>query len=223
MVTFSVIKGYYVLNPDFRVYGHSMSPTLYSKSKIGGTRFFDIERHKIYMINDDGIAESEALEHPDGRYIKRIVALPGDTLTLELSTGNLLSLNGTPVSETRNENIKNHFVKSKLPVDEGKTLWMHGFTVSFGTENYETYRAQDGENVNSGVEGGFLKSIFSFPWMEKNAINGIVKITLSDDQYFALSDNRVLGVDSRHFGPVTKSNIDFMFNGKVIQDGRGVK
>jgi Signal peptidase, peptidase S26 len=55
----------------------------------------------------------------------------------------------------------------------------------------------------------FLKTGLSTSYLDKFPLtkDGLVQITLSRDEYFLLSDNRTVGVDSRHYGPVHLSDI----------------
>lgn len=44
-------------------------------------------------------------------------------------------------------------------------------------------------------------------YLDDHQITGDFEITLSDDEYYVLGDNRTNSLDSRYFGPVKKKNI----------------
>ena len=61
-----------------------------------------------------------------------------------------------------------------------------------------------------------------FPKMQDGGILDEKTITLTDDEYFCLGDNRNNSMDSRVFGPVKKSQISLVITDTII-DTRLIK
>ena len=128
------------------VHGDSMKNTLKN-----GDVALSLRMNTRYAVGDVIVLKTN--EKND--YVKRIVALPGDTVDIDPASGSLI----------RNDEIVSE------PYIFGKTL---------------------------PKEGGL-----SFP------------VTLGVDEYLVLGDNRQISLDSRSFGPVTKSQ----FKAKIIWPG----
>ena len=76
-------------------------------------------------------------------------------------------------------------------------------------------------------KGGYLyingaRMITDFPKMQDGGILDEKTITLTDDEYFCLGDNRNNSMDSRVFGPVKKSQISLVITDTII-DTRLIK
>ena len=129
------------------VHGDSMKNTLKN-----GDVALSLRINSDYAVGDIVILKTN--EKSD--YVKRIVALPGDTVDIDPDSGSLIR-NGKIINE---------------PYTLGKTLPK--------------------------------PSIVSFP------------LTLSEDQFFVLGDNRNASLDSRSFGPVSRKQ----FKAKIIWSNR---
>ena len=75
-----------------------------------------------------------------------------------------------------------------------------------------------GEAVNTGLKhatGRFFKVVDSDDWVNEYAYgetSDYDKVTLEDDEYFILGDNRLISKDSRYFGPIKENEI----KGKIV-------
>jgi signal peptidase I len=193
--------------PTYTIAGVSMMPTIKPQSTMMATAiFFDISRNDIVIINQDKI-NSEII-HPDGPYIKRIVGLPGDTLTFNMNNGVVVAINDHKVNYTRAPQYQSFSLTSKSPDSLGATFTNHAFNMFDGNATFPVYIPEDQPSPSSELKI-YKASVFNYPWLTKQAsgLNGIVTITVPENHYFALSDNGVSGTDSRHFGPVHKSAV----------------
>ena len=171
---FAVFFGRIVFFP-IEVKGVSMQPTLNATSSAPAEK-----RDIVYLGSDRRIARGDIVVFDSGlkrngvseMYIKRVVALPGDTIEFK-------------VTDSKNGFIYYSFVLNGIVQNEDYVL--EGMRIYANTQDdnelafLETY-LQDGK-----------------------------KLTLGQDEYFLLGDNRNNSLDSRHLGAVEKSR----FLGKV--------
>lgn len=77
----------------------------------------------------------------------------------------------------------------------------------------ETVEVKDGMVTiyNENHQGGIILNESSY-LPEGRKTNGLMNVTLADDEYFVMGDNRSHSSDSRSFGPVNKNE----FIGKVL-------
>ncbi len=93
-----------------RVQGPSMQPTFESNDRIIAVRHTQLRRGDIVILN--------APDEPGAEYIKRIIGLPGDTVS---SKNDTTYVNGRPIKEPYLDQYK-----SKLPMGQ---LYTNNFTL----------------------------------------------------------------------------------------------
>jgi len=111
-------------------------------------------------------------------HVSRIIALPGETVTV---SGGVVFIDGTPLNQTQLTN----------PIAGGcPELMPPGKKCAFYRE---------------ALPGGASHVIISLDTAAY--YDNTQAVTLGDDEYFVMSDNRDNAVDSREFGPVRDSAI----------------
>lgn len=206
LVTISLWAGGRILlhkiYPSYLIHGVSMMPNIEPERIYPATAPGEATRHEIYMF-DPAMIVSSHVEHPDGHYIKRLVGLPGDTLLFQLHDGALISINGQAVTREPTTAFRSFSMTSKLKDSKGVSFDSHAYTLRVGEVHYAVYEpAEETFSSTNPKLKEYLKTAFHFPWLAEHAIPGqdIVTITVPSGYLFALSDNRVAGADSRHFG-----------------------
>jgi signal peptidase I len=216
----SVNKANNFINPKINIHGQSMTPGITPGITYQGKRSFfgsDIERNQIVAILPYSLSNKN-VQHPNGPYIKRVVGLPGDTLTFSKQEGNLLKINDTTVSLELTNEHPTFALTSKRPESKGVKIKERPYTFrdAYGGEYfvYQAFLSGD-ELANDTKLKSFSKVIFNMPFLKSlSSERDIITVKVPDDHYFALSDNRAAGTDSRHFGFVPKDSI---FNFKFIK------
>ncbi len=155
----------------FRVTSASEYPTIVLNDRI-------LVDKTAYRKTDPGIGETVLFRPPDRNwrihYIKRIVALAGDTVKIE---NGLLYINGKELPRRR--------------IGEEKT------PLGISDEAANTIEGVVYEETN----GAATYRVFSAPSPNDPAQN-LAETTVPDHHCFVLGDNRDHSWDSRHFGPV---------------------
>ncbi|MEG3765100.1 signal peptidase I [Alteromonas sp. 14N.309.X.WAT.G.H12] len=213
LIAYSAYVLYGYVKPGFYLHGESMSPTILPDKVYSGRRiwgFQAIERNRVVAISPELLSDID-VKHPPGFYIKRMVGLPGDTLEFSKSEGNLLAINGVPVRLTPTDKVKSYFLRSKRADTYGEQISgvPYEYHDQYGGAHY-VYEST--RNPKSSTKGSkaliFADVIFDMPFLDKlPSQNGNVFVDIPDGYYFALSDNRTVGTDSRHYGLVPRASI----------------
>jgi signal peptidase I len=201
------------LNPKSKVVGTSMTPNIVPGSIINSTVFFlKPKRNEIFLIDHEQVKHPSVV-HEGGKYVKRIVGLPGDTLIISSRSGVLISINGSNIELKPSPEIRSHSIKSKHKDSKGVTFSFHAYMIDVLGENYHVYQAEEKAFANDKRMMAFSELVFNFPWLKEQDIseNGDVTVLVPEGYYFAMSDNRVIGTDSRHFGLVPESAIKYKY------------
>ena len=207
-LSFTSINHYY---PVFEINGVSMMPSITPKS-LKSTELLSeskqIVRNGVYIISTSEI-ENINVKHPGSVYIKRVVGLPGDTLSFNKRMGTLISINNTPVLKSRDKSFKSFSMTSKDEKTLGATFESDAYSVKVMGDTFSSYFPDEKafDSLDPKLKS-YIDVFFNFPWLSEKKQNGdITTFTLPEGQYFALSDNAVSGTDSRHFGPVNRKSI----------------
>lgn len=196
-------------HPAGIVYGASMTPTLVPKERIMGVRYFnEPQRHQIFVIDQNQVKHKN-VTHLNGPYIKRLVGIPGDTLIFNIEDGELLSINGEKLKTTPAPENQAFELKSTLKESEGAKFIGFANHLSVNGAGYTVYQADLSTLSGEGKEA-FRKKAFNYPFLNENlSSNKTAKVVIPEGMYFALSDNRPVGIDSRHFGLVPEAALKY--------------
>lgn len=205
---------------SFEVEGISMMPSISPKSIQNTKRIHDgdeLKNGQVVIVQTENL-NNDNVEHPDGVYIKRLVGLPGDTLTFNLKNGSLSKFNGQTIKHQRNKSFGSFSMTSKKEDSKGASFSNFAFDASYDSQNYPVYLTDEKAFASSDSKlNKYIELFFHFPWLEKKEnLNDVITFTLGEDEYFVLSDNRVAGTDSRHFGTISRSDISYV----VISQGK---
>lgn len=211
----------FVIEP-FNIPSSSMVPTLYTGDFIVvnkasyGLRL-PITHTKILDTGSPQHGDVAVFRYPlnpKRYYIKRVIGLPGDTVSYNDGT---ISINGEAVAtQQTNYNMVEPLVDKLLPNQIGNHVFSDEERARFGKEE-EKYARYHQENLgghhykvryigdlNSSAGGGFL---------QQNAPEVLQTegkqwtIQVPDGSYFVLGDNRDSSQDSRYWGFVPEENL----------------
>ncbi len=144
-------------------------------------------------------------------YIKRVIALPGDTLKIK---NNHVLINSRPHKEVKTVKFNEilYATVDTFPAYQAKNfpkfiIPFPGFKITLNDSTLNHYHRIIELNYPLKIE---KKNEFYL-------INNQVKntLTFADDFYFVMGDNRLRSEDSRHFGPVKAENIFGKYSIKV--------
>jgi len=207
--------------PPFKTVGESMVPTLMPGDKLNSQRVSEISaRGQIALFDTSDFTKSQRaslakIGGQDTVYVKRVVGMPGDKLTMSMVTGKVTNLNGTPFPKTTRLN-KPGF---KLVNRDDKSIHIQAkrFLVDMGGYSHNTMHfLKHVSKLNREQKALYDKLVPKFNPVALNAaVSGeYATFTVPKGSYFVLSDNRAVGRDSRHFGFVPADALFAVVNEK---------
>ncbi len=134
-------------------------------------------------------------QETDKVYVKRCVGLPGDILELKNKT---LYING----EKQEETYKKHLDNTIIPGESYQRDNLKPFQVP---KKGDTFELKDsGEIIMNGAN---VENKFIAPFYKQLIAEGSSKITVNQDYYFMMGDNRDNSNDSRFWGFVPRERL----------------
>jgi signal peptidase I len=189
----------FIMEP-FKIPSGSMIPTLLVGDFILVNKFtygirLPVINRKILDINQPKRGEVMVFRYPEDPsidYIKRVVGLPGDTVTYQ---NKQLIVNGDPVQLVYVDEYK--YVEPGLGY-----IYSERFKEALGDEKSHAIL------INEGSHALQMFGVRQFPYRENCTYSrtGFTCI-VPDDNYFTLGDNRDSSSDSRYWGFVPDENI----------------
>jgi len=203
--------------PTYKIEGISMLPSIQPGHSYSSIALWDeVNRHDIFAITSD------KLTYPGGKtadapYVKRIIGIPGDKLIFNTNSGQLVKLNGIAVDTKPDKQLVSFSLTSKLAKSKGSVIWSHPYVVSFAKKAYSVYEPDKKAFANEAKIKSYSSVIFNYPFLKEQS-NGelFTTIDIPSGYYFALSDNRTAGIDSRHFGLVPEGSLKNKFTSKGL-------
>ncbi len=136
-------------------------------------------------------------------YIKRLIALPGDTLEI---ISNQVFINSKAIQEKSTVKYEELYFanqaskQTSLVNDFSEFIVPHkGFTISLNDSTMRLYQRTIEKNYLARIKK--QDSMFKIDQTLQN------HFTFTDDFYFLLGDNRNRSEDSRHLGPIKEEKI----------------
>jgi signal peptidase I len=155
---------------SFKVNSHSMLPALMIGDRVMSKGDFEIERGNVYFFKYP--------LKPDVTYVKRLIALPGDTIE---TIGDSIFVNGNMLEQSEVD-----FSKYRDVLGE-----------KYSSSDYKVKK----ENINQRSYFILLRKNKLFDTKD------IAQFTIPAGKFFFIGDNRDNSADSRIFGPVSFENI----------------
>lgn len=184
----------FVVEP-FKIPSGSMIPTLQVGDYILVNKFIYGLRLPVAgteIVSGKAIARGDVIvfhypPDPSIDYIKRVVGLPGDTVSYQ---NKQLSINGTPVPRTPEADY----------LHPDRMYYSRQYQETLGNITYDT--------LNDVEAPDFVPEIAPFPYRDQCRYDskGFV-CKVPEGHYFAMGDNRDNSKDSRVWGFVPKANI----------------
>lgn len=119
------------------------------------------------------------------------------------------TLNNISIDSSKSREWENREVVKRIIAVPGDTVKMNNFRVKIKTPDDNGFRSE-----NDIIEN-FDPVYHEFPedWDESHPFSGNVEeLTLGEDEFFILSDNRGIGMDSTYLGPIKRDEIvKFLF------------
>lgn len=213
----------FIIEP-FNIPSSSMVPTLYTGDFIAVNKYayglrLPLTYNKIMATGSPehgDVAVFRYPKHPSIYYIKRVIGLPGDTVSYD---DGVLSINGTPVPTqpvnytppteltdqlyTAGQQIGDSILSPEQAAELGKAEEAHTKykAEQFGQHDYQV-RYLDG--VNSSQYGEFLQQM-SPQVLASGGKNW--QIDVPQGHYFVMGDNRDRSEDGRFWGFVPDANL----------------
>lgn len=195
----------------FRTSGLSMLPNYWpAQSVVGNSQFDHVQRGQAYMTSDAKYRQTLGEASTNAVSLKRVVGTPGDVLVFDTASGQMLSINGTQVAYETTEGYSNfETTESSTGTSVVAPLLLQK---SPGSAPYMVYQITESQQqALTTAQQALVKTYTAFTYLKSlhQDAQGDTTITLADDEYFLLSDNRVVGVDSRYYGPVSRAEMQF--------------
>lgn len=192
---------------SYQASGYSMLPNYWPEQIITGHKNFkEIVRHQVYMTTEDRHQRAVGGTVTDSVLTKRVIGLPGDQLTFDRQSGALLRINQQHVSYA----AAPHLVALKTTDKINHSVWhtqAYRYTDGFGGD-FLVYQLLPGQQGAADPQTQRSMSKYTqFTYLNQLSASSDTEVTvkLGADEYFLLSDNRTIGVDSRYYGPVSRS------------------
>lgn len=191
-----------------------MNPTIKPGDSLLAYRVFESPaRHEIFGIRQRAI-KHHAVKQQGLTYLKRIVGLPGDELTFRLQDGQLMEINSVLINYQVTDNFESYLLTSKNALTAGAKVIVIPYQLKVENINYSIFSAHADSFVGENRQKKITDLFFNYHWLKEQLgpskrVNSLVTIRVPSDHYFLLSDNRVVGIDSRHFGPVHNSALKY--------------
>lgn len=178
-----------ILLTPIAIDGISMQPTLNVEySPITAADKQDI----VYYSKTDNYSRGDIVivnnKKDDDTIIKRVIAIGGDTITLEVF--------GEPTYVTYNKEKQINRMSLAIKINNGDKLNENYIKEDMYFQFITSYNSYDYQNFE------FYKNIDS-----ELKTNQSFSITLPDNTYFCMGDNRNNSYDSRHYGYFGKEDI----------------
>jgi signal peptidase I len=213
---FSTIS--YYKHPVAVITGVSMLPN-YSQDEVHvTTRVFSTpERFRVVLFDSSGFDSAEAQELRDtknvkGEFAKRVMGIPGDTITYSLDSGLLLTFNDEPVVYKADPSKRTFdLVDSENPsISVGATY----LNETIGSQSHSIYSLSSSKSKMTNeqltlVEDSIIP--FSAGALSASVSGDKVTIEVPDGYVLLMSDNRVDGLDSRQMGLLKISSLISVF------------
>lgn len=153
------------------VSGISMQPTFENQEKVIAYRHSALKRNDIVIL--------KAPDEPNSFYIKRIIGLPGDTIT---SKNNQIFVNGKKIDQA--------YLKPGFKLKDGYTGTKYSFTSDFSISKLAKTK-----------EYRLIYSSYQLKLMRRT--NQVPK-----NSYFVMGDHRSVSKDSRYIGSIPRKKIE---------------
>ncbi|PTR05208.1 signal peptidase I [Nitrosospira sp. Nsp5] len=183
----------------FKIPSGSMIPTLLVGDFILVNKYtygirLPVANVKIMPINEPKRGDVMVFRYPENPsmdYIKRIIGVPGDTVTYR---DKQLSINNIPVKMESNGEYT--YIESGL-----NYVYSRRFLESLGEQNYSIL-------INPEVPDMHIAGVRPFPHRENCSYNDSgFTCKVPEGNYFTMGDNRDSSSDSRYWGFVPEQNI----------------
>lgn len=179
LIITAIVLSRWFLWASVRVDGHSMDPTL------ANGEYLLILKHQSINRSDIVVASETDENGKKKEIVKRVIGLPGETIQYENDT---LYINGKKTKEPYLSEYIKKFKEDKLQ---------------------STYTGDDYYDSNGNDEGAFFRKLAKQAQAFTVSSEGdpVFTITLSDDEYLLLGDDRIVSKDSRQVGAFKPSQI----------------